>query len=133
MDHFKGIDLCKPMPNAQLVFHNKLPKSGSTTFFQLLVAIAAENDFDLIHLHPCFDPNNKTGFVDLTTGISFPEDFDKDPKFCKHSLQVSTAKYACFNHALWQAPHWLFYYPLQYILSLDRFVIKILKRGLAWP
>jgi len=76
------------MPNTKFIFHNKLPKSGSTTFYQLLVAIAKDNDFDLIHLHPCFDPDDQMGFVDLDTGLSFPEDFEKNPVFCKHSLQV---------------------------------------------
>ena len=83
--------MCTKMPNPRLIFHNKLPKSGSTTFFQLLVSLAGENDFDLIHLHPCFDSEDKTGFVDLETGISFPENFKKNQKLCKHSLQVTCA------------------------------------------
>ena len=43
-----GIDHCADMPNKMFVFHNKIPKSGSTTFYNIVAALAEQNDFDLV-------------------------------------------------------------------------------------
>ena len=45
--------LSKPAPNPSFVFHNKLPKSGSTTMKWLLVELARRNGFILDHQRFC--------------------------------------------------------------------------------
>ena len=43
----KNRDQCAKMPNDKFIFHNKIPKSGSTTFYNIVVELAKVNDFDL--------------------------------------------------------------------------------------
>ena len=42
-----GRDQCAEMPNDKFIFHNKIPKSGSTTFYNIVAELAKINDFDL--------------------------------------------------------------------------------------
>ena len=59
-----GVDHCADMPNKMFVFHNKIPKSGSTTFYNIVEALASKNNFDLVHMLPCFDENDPTMIQD---------------------------------------------------------------------
>jgi len=42
-----------PLPNPRFIFHNKIPKCGSTTMANILAALETTNNFNLIHYHPC--------------------------------------------------------------------------------
>lgn len=45
--------LGSPPKNPKFIFHNKIPKAGSTTMKWLLVALANKNKFHLDHVRPC--------------------------------------------------------------------------------
>jgi len=59
--------LGSPPPNKKFVFHNKIPKAGSTTMKWLLVALSKRNKFVLDHARwclnqaQCSDHDPKTG------------------------------------------------------------------------
>ena len=59
-----GVDHCAEMPNDNFVFHNKIPKSGSTTFLAVVAELAKKNDFDLVHMLPCFDEKDSAKIQD---------------------------------------------------------------------
>ena len=73
-------------PNRNFIFHNKIPKAGSTTFYNLLVPLSSMNDFDLIHLVPCFDKDDPQPLQDELYFSKQRTDWDLTQ--CKHSLQV---------------------------------------------
>ena len=73
-------------PNRNFIFHNKIPKAGSTTFYNLLVPLSSMNDFDLIHLVPCFDKDDPQPLQDELYFSKQRPDWDLTQ--CKHSLQV---------------------------------------------
>ena len=75
-------------PNRNFIFHNKIPKAGSTTFYNLLVPLSSMNDFDLIHLVPCFDKDDPQPLQDELYFSKQRPDWDLTQ--CKHSLQVWT-------------------------------------------
>ena len=52
------------MPNKNFVFHNKIPKSGSTTFLAVVAELSRRNDFDLVHMLPCFDETDPAKMQD---------------------------------------------------------------------
>merc|ERR1712227_591714 len=61
--------LGSPPPNPKFVFHNKIPKAGSTTMKWLLVALARKNGFRLDHARWCLsDDQSKCGEHDPKTG-----------------------------------------------------------------
>ena len=64
------------MPNEMFIFHNKVPKSGSTTFLDIVAPLAKRNDFDLVHMLPCFDENDPSMRQDQTYNGT-----------CKHGIQ----------------------------------------------
>ena len=78
--------MCPKIPNSTLIFHNKLPKSGSTTFFKLLTELKKTNDFDLAHLIPCFDANDPHFLQEDNYFRKNRPDWD--PAQCTHTLQV---------------------------------------------
>ena len=51
--------LGSPPPNPKFVFHNKIPKAGSTTMKWLLVALARKNGFRLDHARWCLSEGRK--------------------------------------------------------------------------
>ena len=76
--------------NRNFIFHNKIPKAGSTTFYNLLQPLSSMNDFDLIHLAPCFDKDDPQPIQDIEYFSKQRPDWDLTQ--CKHSLQVRTVK-----------------------------------------
>ena len=73
-------------PNRNFIFHNKIPKAGSTTFYNLLVPLSSMNNFDLIHLVPCFDKDDPQPLQD--EGYFSKQRPGWDLSQCTHSLQV---------------------------------------------
>ena len=41
------------LPNPKFIFHNKIPKSGSTTLANIVHTLEERNRFKLRHFHPC--------------------------------------------------------------------------------
>ena len=85
------MDDLKQTPNQNFIFHNKIPKAGSTTFYNLLVPLSSINDFDLIHLVPCFDKDDPQPLQDEEYFSKQRPDWDLSQ--CKHSLQVRISTY----------------------------------------
>jgi dermatan/chondrotin sulfate uronyl 2-O-sulfotransferase UST len=65
-------DVAQP-PNPTFVFHNKLPKSGSTTMKYIADQMAIKNNFKMDYVPPCLHPpcNAKSG--DMGDGIGAKE------------------------------------------------------------
>merc|ERR1712062_853253 len=82
---YKHRDMCSSIPNPKFVFHNKLPKSGSTTFLALLNELRKRNNFDLAHLIPCFDQNDPKLVQEDSYFRKHRPDWD--PTKCKHTLK----------------------------------------------
>jgi len=51
--NLKPIQPGPTLPNPAFIFHNKIPKSGSTTLANILHALEDRNRFNLRHFHPC--------------------------------------------------------------------------------
>ena len=79
-----GIDHCAEMPNKMFVFHNKIPKSGSTTFYNIVSALTEQNDFDLVHMHPCFDEKDPQKIQDDLYYKKFRPNYDYHS--CEHGI-----------------------------------------------
>ena len=47
------------IPNPGFIFHNKLPKSGSSTMNQLLRQLAKKNNFNFAKVEPTQIPNDR--------------------------------------------------------------------------
>jgi len=43
------------LPNPRFIFHNKIPKSGSTTLANIVHTLEVKNNFKLRHFHPCVE------------------------------------------------------------------------------
>lgn len=43
------------LPNPRFIFHNKIPKSGSTTLANIVHTLEERNRFKLRHFHPCIN------------------------------------------------------------------------------
>jgi dermatan/chondrotin sulfate uronyl 2-O-sulfotransferase UST len=43
------------MPNPRFIFHNKIPKCGSSTMSNVLLTLQHINTFKLNHLRPCLE------------------------------------------------------------------------------
>ena len=56
---FKGYKMLASAPNRKFIFHNKLPKCGSTTMNDLVQALAIRNGFNYLKTEPVmkFDEN----------------------------------------------------------------------------
>ena len=56
---FKGYKMLPSAPNKKFIFHNKLPKCGSTTMNDLVQALAIRNKFNYLKTEPVmkFDEN----------------------------------------------------------------------------
>jgi len=59
--------LNSPPPSSQFVFHNKLPKSGSTTMKYIISTLQKANDFHMDYQSPCI--NKATCATDPADGI----------------------------------------------------------------
>jgi len=59
--------LNSPPPSSQFVFHNKLPKSGSTTMKYIISSLQKANDFHMDYQSPCI--NKATCATDPADGI----------------------------------------------------------------
>jgi hypothetical protein len=66
------------MPNPGFIFHNKLPKSGSSTMNQLLRELAKKNNFNFAKVEPTLIPNDRfdseeplVKFVQETKKVNF--------------------------------------------------------------
>lgn len=62
------------LPNPKFIFHNKIPKSGSTTLANIVHTLEERNRFKLRHFHPCVN-----------------EPCDKDTDGRAHSAELSAA------------------------------------------
>ena len=47
------------LPNSRFIFHNKIPKSGSTTLANIVHTLEKRNQFKLRHFHPCVNQDCK--------------------------------------------------------------------------
>jgi len=59
--------LNSPPPSSQFIFHNKLPKSGSTTMKYIISTLQKANDFHMDYQSPCI--NKATCATDPADGI----------------------------------------------------------------
>lgn len=50
-----GADNGPKLPNPRFIFHNKIPKSGSTTLANIVHTLEVKNNFKLRHFHPCVE------------------------------------------------------------------------------
>ncbi len=66
-----------PPPNPNFLFHNKLPKSGSTTMKWLLVELSKKNGFKLDHQRYCINKGQGDLEVQLQTIICTFNHFPK--------------------------------------------------------
>ena len=97
--------MCSSIPNPKFVFHNKLPKSGSTTFLALLNELRKRNNFDLAHLIPCFDHNDPKLVQEDSYFRKHRPDWD--PTKCKHTLKVkSISRNGNLNSISREMPIW---------------------------
>ncbi|CAG5105830.1 Oidioi.mRNA.OKI2018_I69.chr1.g2491.t2.cds [Oikopleura dioica] len=66
-------------PNAKFIFHNKLPKSGSSTMNQLLRQLSKKNNFNFAKVEPSQIPNDR---FDLEKPlVKFVQETKKEPFF----------------------------------------------------
>ena len=49
--NFKGFNLLPKMPNPYFIFHNKLPKSGSTSMSDLVNSLSGRNNFNYVKMN----------------------------------------------------------------------------------
>ena len=49
------------LPNPKFIFHNKIPKSGSTTLANIVHTLEERNRFKLRHFHPCVNERKFKG------------------------------------------------------------------------
>merc|ERR1712050_98209 len=54
-------------PNPRFIFHNKIPKSGSSTMANILKALEETNPFKLRHFHACVERTRKCQRLIATT------------------------------------------------------------------
>jgi dermatan/chondrotin sulfate uronyl 2-O-sulfotransferase UST len=80
----------------QFVFHNKMPKSGSTTMKHILSVLSERNNFILDHQRLCISDNCEAGQDDGANGVKMVKD---------HLLQQRAAnpnsKYLFLKHHHW--------------------------------
>ena len=57
--NWQNINFKRQIPNTQFVFHNKLPKSGSSTMNQLLRTLSRRNKFNFVKVEPAQIPNDR--------------------------------------------------------------------------
>ena len=60
-------------PNPKFVFHNKLPKSGSTTMKYIADQLAVKNKFKMDYVPPCLQPPCNAHSADIGDGIGAKE------------------------------------------------------------
>jgi len=82
-----------PKPNLNFVFHNKLPKSGSTTMKYIISSLSKQNDFILDYQSPCLDKT--TCATNLNDGIGGETDLIKHVKM---QQEKSNQKYILLKH-----------------------------------
>ena len=51
------------LPNPRFIFHNKIPKAGSTTMSNILQALEDRNGFDMLHFRPCVEQREYKGVM----------------------------------------------------------------------
>merc|ERR1712113_656924 len=52
------------LPNSRFIFHNKIPKSGSTTLANIVHTLEKRNEFKLRHFHPCVNQDSCDKYTD---------------------------------------------------------------------
>lgn len=96
--NWQNINFKRQIPNTRFVFHNKLPKSGSSTMNQLLKTLSRRNKFNFAKVEPAQIPNDR---FDLEKPlVRFVQDTKQEPffllkhhfifNFTKHGLRQPT-------------------------------------------
>lgn len=92
-----------PPLNPRFVFHNKIPKAGSTTMKWLLVGLAKRNNFELDHQRWCIDTANCVG-RDPVTHIQYdgPDGEKAIADYVPKKLaENESGKYLLLKHHHW--------------------------------
>ena len=88
--------LDNPPISRQFIFHNKMPKSGSTTMKHLLTILAKQNDFSLDHQRLCIDVETCEGNDDDgANGIKMIQ------KYINDTRNENDGKYLLLKHHHW--------------------------------
>lgn len=83
-------------PSKRFVFHNKMPKSGSSTMKFILTILAKANDFTLDHQRLCVDIELCEGNDDDgANGVKVLQNY------MKNTLDVTEGKYLLLKHHHW--------------------------------
>lgn len=96
--NWQNINFKRQIPNTRFVFHNKLPKSGSSTMNQLLKTLSRRNKFNFAKVEPAQIPNDR---FDLEKPlVKFVQETKEEPffllkhhfifNFTKHGLRQPT-------------------------------------------
>lgn len=93
----------RPPINPNFVFHNKIPKAGSTTMKWLLVGLAKRNNFQLDHQRFCIDTVNCVGIDPVTKAqVDGPDGEEKISEYVPKKLEENKdGKYLLLKHHHW--------------------------------
>jgi len=92
-----------PPVNRNFVFHNKIPKAGSTTMKWLLVGLAKRNQFTLDHQRWCIDTEHCVGRDPKThRQIDGPDGEEKIAEYVPEKIkELDGGKYLLLKHHHW--------------------------------
>lgn len=88
--------LNSPPPSSQFVFHNKLPKSGSTTMKYIISTLQKANDFHMDYQSPCI--NKATCATDPADGIGAESTL---ANHVKAEREQHPGKFILLKHQYW--------------------------------
>jgi len=86
------------MPNPNFIFHNKIPKSGSTSLANILHALEEKNRFQLRHFHPCVETPCEKSFDGRAHSEFLSNELESDVQSATPSHPLMVIKHHLFTN-----------------------------------